>query len=112
MRGLFVPGNNGAPFFQPRPEVLDKMAVGINPLRAGDRRIGPPGRDGGTRAQVPDALAKGIGSEAPVTDNPSGHIGQTAEQSRRKGQFVCLPGASAKAIARPRPSAITQTFVP
>ena len=81
MRGLFVPGNNGAPFFQPRPEVLDKMAVGINPLRAGDRRIGPPGRDGGTRAQVLDALAKGIGGKAAITDHPSRDIGQTAEQT-------------------------------
>ncbi len=81
MRGLFVPGSNGAPLFQPRPEVLDKMAVGVNPLRAGDRRIGPPGRDGGTRAQVLDALAKGIGGKAAITDHPSRDIGQTAEQT-------------------------------
>ena len=84
------------------------MAIGVDPLRASDRRVGALGRDGGTCAQVPDALAEGIGSEAAVPDNPSGHIRQTAEQPRRKGQLM----RSAKATARPRPSAITQAFVP
>ena len=88
------------------------MAVGVDPFGAGHRCVGTPGWDGGTRTQVPDTLAEGIGSEAPVTNNPSGHIRQTIEQPRGKRQFMRLPGASAKAMARPRPSAITQAFVP
>src|SRR4051812_6930237 len=43
-RGLFVACGDGAPFFQPYPEVLDEMAVVVDPLRAG---VGTPGRDGG-----------------------------------------------------------------
>ena len=111
-RGLVVASGNRAPFLQPGPEVLDEMAVVVDPLWAGHRRIGAPGRDGGACAQVPDALATGIAGEAPLTDNPSGHLRQTAEQPWGKRQFTRLPGASATAIARPRPSAITQDFVP
>src|SRR3954468_14291715 len=72
-RGLFVACGDGAPFFQPCPEVLDEMAVVVDPLRAGNGRVGTPGRDGRPCAQVPDALAKGIGGEAAVPDNPPGH---------------------------------------
>ena len=72
-------------------------------LWAGDRRIGAPGRDGGTCAQVPDALAKGIGGEAPVTDDPSGHIGQTAEQPRGKRQFMRLSGGECESDRTPTP---------
>ena len=101
MRGLFVACGNSAPFLQARPEVLDEMAVVVDPLRAGDGRVAPFGRDGGPCAQVPDALAKSIGSEAPVTDDPARHVGQTAEQPpaeqpRRKGQFMRLPGGERK----------------
>src|ERR1044071_4233806 len=79
------------------------MAVGVDPLRAGDGRGATFGRDGGARAQVPDALAEGIGGEAPVTDNPSGHIRQTAEQSRRKGQLMRLPGGERDGNRPPAP---------
>ena len=103
MRCLFVAGRNSAPLFQPCPEVLDEVAIVVDPLRAGDGRVATFGRDGGTCAQVPDALAKGFGSEAPVTDNPSGHIRQTAEQSRRKGQFVRLPGGEREGDGAPAP---------
>ena len=66
------------------------MAVAVDPLRAGDGRVATFGRDGGTCAQVPDALAKRIGSETPVTDDPARHVGQTAEQPRGKRQFMRL----------------------
>jgi hypothetical protein len=79
------------------------MAVGVDPLRAGDRRIGTFGRDGGPCAQVPDALAKGIGGEAPVADNPSGHVRQTVEQPRGKGQFMRLPGGERESDGAPAP---------
>ena len=61
------------------------------------------GRYGGTRAQVPDALAKGIGGEAAVPNNPSGHIRQTAEQSRRKGKFMRLTGGERESDGAPAP---------
>ena len=77
-----------------------------------DRGIGALGRDGGACAQLPDTLAKGIGGETPITDHPSGHIGQTTEQPRGKRQFMRRTGASATAMARPRLSAITQAFAP
>ena len=72
------------------------MAIVVDPFRAGDGRVATFGRDGGTRAQVPDTLAKGIGREAPVTNDPSGHVRQTAEQPRGKGQFMRLPGGERK----------------
>src|ERR1043165_1341099 len=103
MRGLFVAGGNSAPFLQARPEVLDEMAVVVDPLRARDGRVATFGRDGGTCAQVPDALAKRIGSEAPVTDDPARHVGQTAEQPRRKRQFMRLPGGERKGNRPPAP---------
>ena len=79
------------------------MAVVVDPLRAGNGCVGTPGRDGGTRAQVPDTLAKGIGSEAPIADNPPGHVRQTAEQSRRKGQLMRLPGGEREGNGAPAP---------
>jgi hypothetical protein len=79
------------------------VAVGIDPLRAGEGRVGALGRDGGTCAQVPDALAKGIGGEAAIPDNPSGHVRQTAEQPRGKRQFMCLPGGQREGNGPPAP---------
>jgi hypothetical protein len=48
-------------------------------------------------------LAKSIGSEAPVTDDPSGHIGQTAEQPRGKRQFMRLSGGEREGDGPPAP---------
>ena len=85
------------------PQVLDKVAVGVDLLRAGNERVGALGRDGGTCAQVPDALAKSIGSKAPVTDDPARHVRQTAEQPRRKGQFMRLTGGERERDGAPAP---------
>ena len=79
------------------------MAIVVDPLRAGDGRVATLGRDGGMCAQVPDTLAKGIGSEAPVTNNPPGHIGQTAEQPRGKRQFMRLTGGERESDGAPTP---------
>src|SRR3954452_24337606 len=102
-RGLFVACGDGAPLFQPCPEVLDEMAIVVDPLRAGDGRVATFGWDGGTRAQVPDTLAKGIGGEAPIADNPSGHVRQTAEQPRGKRQFMRLSGGEREGNGAPAP---------
>ena len=79
------------------------MAVVVDPLRAGDGRVGTPGRDGGPCAQVPDALAKGIAGKAAVPDNPPGHVRQTAEQPRGKRQFMRLPGGEREGNRAPAP---------
>src|ERR1044071_4667901 len=79
------------------------MAVVVDPLRAGDRRVATFGRDGGTCTKVPDALAKGIGGEAPITDNPSGYVGQKAEQPRDQGQLMRLPGGEREGDGAPAP---------
>lgn len=79
------------------------MPVGVDPFRAGDRWIGAPGRNGGACAQVPDALAKGIGGETPVTDDPFRHIRQAAEQPRGKRQFMGLPGSEREGNGAPAP---------
>ena len=66
-------------------------------------RGGMAGRDGGPCAQVPDALAKGIGGKTPITDNPPGHVRQTAEQPRGKRQFMRLPGGEREGNRAPAP---------
>src|SRR3954453_13690816 len=40
---------------------------------------------------------------APAPDNPRGHIRQTAEQSRRKGQLMRLPGGEREGNGAPAP---------
>jgi hypothetical protein len=65
--------------------------------------MGAPGRNGGPCAQVPDALAEGIGGEAPVTDDPAGHVRQTAEQPRGKRQLMRLPGGEREGDGAPAP---------
>jgi hypothetical protein len=79
------------------------VVVGVDPLRAGGGRVGALGWDGGTGAQVPDALAKGIGGEAAVTDNPARHVRQTVKQPRGKGQFIHLPGSECEGNGAPAP---------
>ena len=93
-RGLFVAGGDGAPFLQPRPEVLDEVAVVVDPLWAGDRRVGALGRDGGPRAQVPDALAKGIGGEARSPTIHPGTSGRQPSSPGARGSSCACPGAS------------------
>src|ERR671912_1185379 len=39
--GLLIAGRHRAPLFQPRPEPLHVVAIGVNPLWAGDRTSGP-----------------------------------------------------------------------
>jgi len=103
VRGLFVACGNGTPLLEPGPEVLDEVSVGVDPRRAADGRVGAFGRDGGPCAQVPDALAKGIGGEAAVPDNPPGHVRQTAEQPRGKRQFMRLSGGECEGNGPPAP---------
>ena len=35
--GLFVAGRQGPPLFESAPEVLDQSAIGVGPVRTGDR---------------------------------------------------------------------------
>src|SRR5215217_4359991 len=72
--GLLVAGGDGAPLLQPGPEALDKVAVVIDPGRAGDLLLIALGRDRRTRAHVPERCLR-----------------QTVQQAGRRRQFVRLP---------------------
>src|SRR3954470_23600071 len=63
---LFIAGRNRAPLLEPRPEPLDLVAIGVDPVRTGYRGLVPLRRDRWTRTQIPDVLAKGVTGMAPV----------------------------------------------
>src|ERR671912_2634338 len=64
--GLLVAGRNRAPLFQPRPEPLHVVAIGVDPRRAGDLFLVALRGDGRARAQGPDVLANGMTAQASV----------------------------------------------
>src|ERR671912_1510781 len=79
--GLLVAGRHRPPLFQPRPEPLHVVAIGVNPLWAGDRSFILLGRDRRTRAQAPDVLAKGVAAQASVRrHHPLWHAGQALQE--------------------------------
>src|SRR3954453_7638971 len=102
----------GAPLLEPRPEPLHEVAIGVDPVRAGDRVFVLLGRDRRTRAQGPDVLAKGMTTQASVRHHPFRHPGQAVQGGDPRRQFMRWAGARMKATARPSPSGITQALVP
>jgi hypothetical protein len=58
LASLLVACGNSAPLLEPGPETLDDIAIGVNPLRTGDRRLIGFGRDCGLCTDAPDVLAK------------------------------------------------------
>src|SRR4051795_13220933 len=70
---LLIAGGNGAPLFQPRPEPLDVVAIGVDPLRAGDLFLVALGGDRRASAQAPDVLAKGVTAQASISHHPLRH---------------------------------------
>jgi hypothetical protein len=64
--GLFVSSGDGTPFFQPRPQAFDAVAIVVDPGRTGDGRFIPFGRNGWSGAKRPDEFAKGVRSIAAV----------------------------------------------
>src|SRR5215218_6667697 len=88
--GLLVAGGDGAPLLQPRPEILDEVAVVVDPCRAGDLLLIALGRDRRTRAHVPDVLAESMRSEAAVAHDPKRRLRQTVQEAGRERQLMGL----------------------
>src|SRR4051812_20002879 len=66
------------------------VAIGVDPVRAGDRAFVLLGRDRRTRAQAPDVLAKGVAAQASVRHHPFRHPGQALQERDRMRQFMRL----------------------
>lgn len=70
---LLVTCRDGAPYFQPRPEALDHVAVGVDPVRACYGRFIAFGGDCWSRAHIPHVLPKGVAGIASVGNHPPRH---------------------------------------
>lgn len=90
--GLLVARGNSAPLLQPRPEALDSITVGVNPLWTGDGRLMPLRRDRRPRAHVPDMLAEAMAGVAAVPHHPLRHARQLIQQRDGLGQLMRLSG--------------------
>src|SRR5215212_4098677 len=88
--GLLIAGCNRAPLLEPSPEPLHVVAIGVDPVRAGDLVLVAPRGDGRASSQGPDVLAKGVAAQAAVRHPPFRHPGQTVEEWNRMGQLMRL----------------------
>ena len=66
------------------------VAVDVDPVRAGHRRLVSLRRDRGLGAQVADVAAKGVAGVSLIGDDPPWHSGQPVKQRHRVGQLVGL----------------------
>src|SRR4051794_3931372 len=89
--GFLVARRDGPPLLQPRPEPLDDVAVGVNPVRAADRCLVALGRDGGLCPCLSDMLAEALTAVAPISHDPLGHARQALEQGYGVRQLMRLP---------------------
>lgn len=85
------------PLLEARPQSLDDVAVAVDPVGAGDRRLVALGRHPRTRTGVPDVVAEAMAGIAAVAHHPLGHAGQLAEEWDGVRQFVRLSRRDAKA---------------
>src|ERR1700712_1401923 len=88
--GFLITCCDGPPFFELGPEPLDLIAVGVDPVGTGDRRLIAPGWDHGPGSQVPDVLTKGVAAVASVSNHPFRHARKLVEECHRMRQFVRL----------------------
>ena len=70
------------------------VAVGVDPVGAGDGCLVALRRDRRPRTHAPDMLAKAMARIAPVADNPLRHTRQPIQERHGVGQFVCLAGCN------------------
>ena len=75
MGSLLIAGRNRAPLLEPSPEPLHVVAIGEDPVRAGDLVLVALRGDGRASPQVPDVLAKrrgcsSLGPPPPPTSAP------------------------------------------
>src|SRR3712207_5689179 len=66
------------------------MAVGVDPVRAGDRCLVALGGDRWPRAPLPDVLAEGMAGIASVAHHPLRHTRQVVEEREGMRQFMSL----------------------
>jgi hypothetical protein len=95
--GLLTAGRDGAPLFQSRPAALDQVAVGVDPGRAGHRGLVALGRNGRTRAEVPDEPAERLRGVTTIGHDPQRQSRAKAQQNRRHWQFIGLSGREGEA---------------
>jgi hypothetical protein len=87
---FLIAGRHSPPLFQPGPEPLDLVAIGVDPLRAGDLVLVALRRDRRTRAQALDVLPKGVAGMTPVRHHPLRHARQALQKGNRMRQLVGL----------------------
>ncbi|MDR7039986.1 hypothetical protein J2X36_004764 [Methylobacterium sp. BE186] len=73
-----------------RKDSFDPVAVGVDPIRAGDRGIVPLRRDRRPGAHAPDVLAETLAGVASVAHHPLGHARQLTEQRDSLRQLMRL----------------------
>src|SRR3954467_14834762 len=77
---LLIAGRNRAPLLEPSPEPLHVVAIGVDPVRAGDLVLVALRGDGRASPQVPDVRAKGVAAQAAVRHHPFRHPRQTVQE--------------------------------
>src|ERR671929_101531 len=68
---LLVAGRDRTPLLQPVPHALDTLPVHIDPVRAVDRSLVAPGRDGRPGAKIPYGRAQRVRRVASVRHDPA-----------------------------------------
>jgi hypothetical protein len=91
--GFLMAGRDRSPLLQPRPEPFDLVAVGVNPVWAGDGCLGVPGWNGRSSAPLPDVLAEGMAAEASISHHPLWDTKQPIEERDGMREFMSLPGS-------------------
>src|SRR3954451_18248310 len=79
-----------APPVKPGPEPLHVVAVGVDPVRAGDLFLIALRGDRRARPQGPDVLAKGMTTQASVRHHPFRHPGQALQERDGLREFMRL----------------------
>ena len=100
-RGLLVACGDRPPLLEPGPQVLDAVAVVVDPPRAGHGCFALLGRNGRAGAHTPDMLAKAMAAVAPIRHHPAWDPGQCVQQRHRLRQLVRLPGRQPKGDRSP-----------
>src|SRR5215211_2686810 len=109
--GVLVAGCDGAPLLQSRPAALDEVAVALDPgwqaTGASLRFVGMAGREPRSQMSLRNACEE-------YPRSATIHSAKAVRKLSRTGAIgssLAGPGARAKPIARPAPSAMTQALV-
>src|SRR4051794_24381569 len=95
--GFLISRCDRTPLFEPGPETLDAVPIGVDPRRTRHRRLIALGRNRWPCAEMPDEVAKGLAGVAAVGDNPGGDDGEDGQEQRGQRQFVRLTRSQGEA---------------